>query len=70
MRGEGWVGVLSGAAPPPTMGGASFNTGDSPSPLPGEAAQEEDAEEQEDAAGHCRREEGQGRRPGLRKPTP
>lgn len=24
-----------------------------PSPLPGEAAQEEDAEEQEDAAGHC-----------------
>lgn len=52
------------------MGGASFNTGDSPSPLPGEAAEEEDAEEQEDAAGHCRREEGQGRRPGLRKPTP
>ena len=36
---------LRGAPPPPSVGGASSLTRDSPSLLPGEAAQEENADE-------------------------
>ena len=69
-RGVGWGCFPAPRPPPPTMGGASFNTWDSPSPLPGEAAQEEDAEEQEDAAGHCRRGGRSGEAPRAEKAHP
>lgn len=54
-----------------TASGSSLFHNYSPSPLPREAAQEEDAGEQEDAAGHCGQRSRSGRRPrGLREPLP
>ena len=46
-----------------TVSGSSLFHNYSPFPLPGEAAQEEDAGEQEGAAGHCGQRSRSGRRP-------